>query len=325
MWHPRPRLARAPRLFLVAATLVAACTSAPAATPSADPAHDKLAQIKARGTLVLPTDPAYPPSSFAVEGAARSAGTRCEVNQMTRAEMDGYDVSVGNLIADAIGVEPCYVVPTWTEMIAGHWADRWDIAFASIGVTQERMPGLYFTKPYIGRPSAVGPGRLHGTPDERSQRQADRRLHRVLGGPVPPEAADRAGHDHRLQGRRRQDRRLCRRGGGPPGRRGRQARRLPVRGHGRPGAHRQGRQDPRHRTGRLHRDPGRGHRQDVGTGRQVALRLRQSDPRRPVHGRDPQGTVDEVLQRTTMRRRRRRSTRRRSARTSAETSTCNER
>ena len=61
---------------------------------------------------------------------------------MTRSELDGYDVSVGNLIADAIGVEPCYVVPTWTEMIAGHWADRWDIAFASIGVTEERMPGL---------------------------------------------------------------------------------------------------------------------------------------------------------------------------------------
>ena len=155
MWHPRPRLARAPRLFLLAATLVAACTSAPAATPSADPAHDKLAQIKARGTLILPTDPAYPPSSFAVEGAARSAGSRCEVNQMTRTEMDGYDVSVGNLIADAIGVEPCYVVPTWTEMIAGHWADRWDIAFASIGVTQERMPGLYFTKPYIGSPERL--------------------------------------------------------------------------------------------------------------------------------------------------------------------------
>ena len=105
--------------------------------------------------MILPTDPAYPPSSFAVEGATRTAGTRCQVNQTTRAELDGYDVSVGNLIADAIGVEPCYVVPTWTEMIAGHWADRWDIAFASIGVTEERMPGLYFTKPYIGSPERI--------------------------------------------------------------------------------------------------------------------------------------------------------------------------
>jgi polar amino acid transport system substrate-binding protein len=126
-----------------------------AGSPSADPAHDKLAQILDRGTLVLPTDPAYPPSSFAVKGAVRPADTRCEANQMTRAEMDGYDVSVGNLVADALGVEPCYVVPTWTEMLAGHWNDRWDIAFASIGVAQERMENLYFTKPYIGIPERI--------------------------------------------------------------------------------------------------------------------------------------------------------------------------
>ena len=168
MWHPIPRLSRAPLVVLLGATLLAGCSSAPAASPSADPAHDKLAQIKARGTLILPTDPAYPPSSFAVEGAVRSAGTRCQVNQMTRAELDGYDVSVGNMIADAIGVEPCYVVPTWTEMIAGHWADRWDIAFASIGVTGERMPGLYFTKPYIGSPE-----RLWVRTDSKAQQMSD--------------------------------------------------------------------------------------------------------------------------------------------------------
>jgi polar amino acid transport system substrate-binding protein len=135
--------------------LIAGCAGGGAASPSADPGKDKLAQILARGTLILPTDPAYPPSSFAVEGAARSPGTRCAPSQMTRAEMDGYDVSVGNLIADALGVEPCYLVPTWTEMLAGHWSDRWDIAFASIGVAKDRMENLYFTKPYIGIPERI--------------------------------------------------------------------------------------------------------------------------------------------------------------------------
>ncbi len=168
MWHPFPRRTRASLLLLVAAALLAACSSAPSPSPTADPAHDKLAQVKARGTLILPTDPAYPPSSFAVEGAVRPADTRCQINQMTRAELDGYDVSVGNMIADAIGVEPCYVVPTWTEMIAGHWADRWDIAFASIGVTDERMPGLYFTKPYIGSPE-----RLWVRTDSKAQQMSD--------------------------------------------------------------------------------------------------------------------------------------------------------
>ena len=138
-----------------ALVMVASCASAAAPSPIADATHDSLAKIRARGTLLLPTDPAYPPSSFAVEGAARSPGTKCSPDELTRAELDGYDVAVGNLIADAIGVEPCYVVPTWNEMLAGHWSDRWDIAFASIGVEQDRMAQLYFTKPYIGSPERL--------------------------------------------------------------------------------------------------------------------------------------------------------------------------
>jgi polar amino acid transport system substrate-binding protein len=139
-------------LTLLVSAVLSGCGAGAAPSATSDPATDKLAQIQARGTLILPTDPAYPPSSFKVDGAVRAADTKCQVNQLTRTELDGYDVATGNLIADAIGVEPCYVVPTWAEMIAGHWGDRWDIAFASIGVTQERMPGLFFTQPYEGSP-----------------------------------------------------------------------------------------------------------------------------------------------------------------------------
>ena len=155
-------------LACAAIALLSGCSPTAAPSPSADATHDELAKIRARGTLLLPTDPAYPPSSFAVEGAARSAGTTCNSDELTRAELDGYDVAVGNLIADAIGVEPCYVVPTWNEMLAGHWADRWDIAFASIGVEQDRMAELYFTKPYIGSPE-----RLWVRNDDAAQQMSD--------------------------------------------------------------------------------------------------------------------------------------------------------
>jgi len=40
------------------------------------------------------------------------------------------------------------VTPTWSEQISGHWNDRWDISFASIGITSERMTRLYYTVPY---------------------------------------------------------------------------------------------------------------------------------------------------------------------------------
>ena len=49
-----------------------------------DPSTDKLAQVLARGTLVLFTDPDYPPQSFAVEGAARAGG-----HEVRRRRADG--------------------------------------------------------------------------------------------------------------------------------------------------------------------------------------------------------------------------------------------
>lgn len=140
---------------VVAVAILAACSASPPAattTPSLDAARDKLAQIRARGTLLLPVDPAYPPASFAVAGARRPADTHCSSDQLTGAEVDGYDVATGKLIAAALGVEPCFLMPTWTELLAGSWGDRWDVAFSSIGITRERMDALLFTRPYYGTP-----------------------------------------------------------------------------------------------------------------------------------------------------------------------------
>lgn len=121
----------------------------PAATTGVgDPGTDKLAQVLDRGTLVLSTDLAYPPQSFAVEGAARSPGTRCTANQLTGTEVSGFDVDTGKAVAAALGVEPCFVVPTWTEITGGNWGDRWDVAWGSGAINADRMTRLYMTQPY---------------------------------------------------------------------------------------------------------------------------------------------------------------------------------
>ena len=127
---------------------LAAGTPAGAARPTADPSTDKLAQILARGTLILSTDPAYPPQSYRVKGreAARAHEVRGEPAHGN--QMAGYDADTSKLVAQGLGVEPCFVTPTWSEQISGHWNDRWDIAFASIGITRERMTRLYYTQPY---------------------------------------------------------------------------------------------------------------------------------------------------------------------------------
>lgn len=144
---------------LLAAVVVAACASAtpsasssPAPGVSRDPGTDQLAHVLARGTLVLPVDLAYPPASFAVKEATRAAATRCAANELTGDEVDGYDVATGKLVALALDLEPCFVTPTWTQLLAGHWGDRWDIAFSSIGITTSRMAELSFTRPYYATP-----------------------------------------------------------------------------------------------------------------------------------------------------------------------------
>jgi len=113
---------------------------------------DKLAQILARGTLILSTDPGYPPQSYAIKGAKRLAHTKCAPNQMTANQMGGYDADTGKLVAKRLGVEACFVTPTWSEIISGHWNDRWDISYGSGAINSDRANRLYFTQPYYAAP-----------------------------------------------------------------------------------------------------------------------------------------------------------------------------
>jgi polar amino acid transport system substrate-binding protein len=124
-----------------------------AAAVSGDPAKDKLAQIQARGTLVEYFEDDYPPQSISVKGATRPAGTKCADNQLTAPEVTGYDNEVPKLVARKLGVEPCFVAPTWTEVTAGNWGDRWDIAYGSGSINADRMQRLYMTQPYYAVPN----------------------------------------------------------------------------------------------------------------------------------------------------------------------------
>ena len=137
------------------ALVLAACTAGTAVAPSptADPTKDKLAQVLARGTLVLWTDPAYPPQSFKVDGATRAASTKCDANQLTAPEVSGYDAETGKLVAAALGVEPCFVTSPFDSVIAGNWGDHWDVAWASGAITADRMKNLYMTQPSYSTPA----------------------------------------------------------------------------------------------------------------------------------------------------------------------------
>ncbi len=135
-------------LLSIFGLLLASCGGAPAA------AKDKLAEILARGTLIVSTDPAYPPQSSLVEGGQRAATTKCTSDQHTASELTGFDIDVSLALAAKLGVEACFVTPDWTLITGGNWANRWDISIGSMTVTPERMTKLYFTQPYYTTPAA---------------------------------------------------------------------------------------------------------------------------------------------------------------------------
>jgi len=143
-------------VVVILSLVVAACGAGASAAPSStsgDPTKDKLAQVLARGTLVLFTDPDYAPQSFQVKDATRATTTKCAANQLTAPEMSGYDAETGKLVAAALGVEPCFVTPPFDEVIAGNWGDRWDVAWGSGALTASRMQKLYVTQPYYSTPA----------------------------------------------------------------------------------------------------------------------------------------------------------------------------
>jgi polar amino acid transport system substrate-binding protein len=134
----------------VLSLIITACGSNTA--PVAD---DKLAEIKARGTLVIATDPAYPPFSQLDETQPRPADTKCAVDQNTANQYSGFDAETAMEIAKRLGVEPCFVGPEWTQITTGDWKDAWDIHVGSMSITGKRMETLYFSQPYFATPIHV--------------------------------------------------------------------------------------------------------------------------------------------------------------------------
>ena len=158
-------------VLAMAALLLAACSAPPpAATAAPPPAQapttvppttaptavpDLLSTVLARGTMVVSTDPAYPPQSALKASPARTPGTKCTADQKTLGELEGFDIDTSAAIAKALGVEVCFVTPDWTLITAGGWAGRWDLSVGSMTITPERAKVLYFAQPYYTTPAAL--------------------------------------------------------------------------------------------------------------------------------------------------------------------------
>ena len=118
-------------------------------------ANDLLAEIKARGTIRISTDLNYAPQSAAVQGATRAANTKCGADEFTAKEVEGFDIDTANEIAKRLGVEPCYVTPSWDLITAGNWGGRWDVSVGSMTITKDRQKALWFSPAYYFAPAQL--------------------------------------------------------------------------------------------------------------------------------------------------------------------------
>jgi len=131
-------------------TACAASVGGPVVSPV-----DKLAEIQARGTLVIATDSDYVPQSHLIADSKPNPDTKCESTQYTANQFEGFDVEVAKEVASHLGVEACFVTPPWSQLVAGSWGDNWDVHVGSVAITFDRMQHLFFSQPYYATPTVI--------------------------------------------------------------------------------------------------------------------------------------------------------------------------
>jgi polar amino acid transport system substrate-binding protein len=103
------------------------------------PEGDLLATICEAGVIRVATDPAYPPQSELLPDGS----------------FEGFDIDVANRIGEELGVEVQFETPDFAEVVAGGWAERFDISVGSVTITEERDQVLDFTVPYYYTPAQM--------------------------------------------------------------------------------------------------------------------------------------------------------------------------
>ncbi|MFL6289169.1 MAG: transporter substrate-binding domain-containing protein [Actinomycetes bacterium] len=140
-------------LAAVASIGLAACgddgtSDSSSTTPSADSVcstadtsgNDLLAEVCNNGTIVVSTDPKYPPQS--------------SLNPET-GEYEGFDIDVATEIANRLGVKISWEEPSWNLITSGGWNGRFDMSVGSMTVTDERAKVLNFTPAYYFTPASA--------------------------------------------------------------------------------------------------------------------------------------------------------------------------
>ena len=116
------------KLIALALALMLALTVAAVAESA-----DLLSQIRERGTLIIGTEGNWAPWTYHDENDV----------------LTGFDIEIGTLIAQGLGVEPEFMETDWDSILAGVDSGRFDIACNGVGYTKTRAEKYSFSEPYV--------------------------------------------------------------------------------------------------------------------------------------------------------------------------------
>lgn len=143
------------KLLTLVSLLVVASLALTACGGGGSSASDLLGAIQERGYILVSSDLNYEPQSFPKTDGTRPADTKCPADALTSEEIQGFDIDVSLAVAEALGVEACFVTPDWDLITAGSWADQWDVSIGSMTITTARQQALDFSVPYYYTPAVV--------------------------------------------------------------------------------------------------------------------------------------------------------------------------
>ncbi|MDQ2705756.1 MAG: amino acid ABC transporter substrate-binding protein [Pseudomonadota bacterium] len=122
---------------IIASVVVGGAISALAVLPSQ--AGENLDAIKAAGVLKIGTEGTYAPFTY----------------HDASGKLVGFDVEIGEAIAEKLGVKPEFVEGKWDGLIAGLDVKRYDTVINQVGITEERQAKFAFSEPYIASKAAL--------------------------------------------------------------------------------------------------------------------------------------------------------------------------
>ncbi len=124
--------------LVTALTLLFAGCAKPANEPEA-PAADLLAAIREKGEITIAMEGTWAPWTY-----------HDETDKLV-----GFDVEIGEKIAEKLGVKATFIEGEWDGLLAGLEAGRYDIMINGVDVTPEREQKYDFSTPYAFNRTAV--------------------------------------------------------------------------------------------------------------------------------------------------------------------------